>query len=209
MAHCGDYVEEILRKNYPTISSSRKEFMFRTTKSEIGNFRAEYATRTDFCETLENDMACFYLLAFLLTANHKDAEGCFIATTDEAFAEHFVFKERTRSWLKRALIKIAIRVVSPAGGAVSNRRDSWGVRQSVQGCNHEIDSITKLPPLERFVFVMSVLEGYSIWECSALLGCAAKKVLQVRAESLRELPGPSALVPRVEKMIPGCFQAMA
>jgi DNA-directed RNA polymerase specialized sigma24 family protein len=204
----GAMLESVLEALSNT-QQSKKEFMFRTMKSEIENFRAEYATRADFCEMLENEMASFYLLAFLLTTNHQDAERCFSAMVDEASAEHLVFKECVRSWLKRILIKIAIQVISPAGGRVSDRRDSWGVPQSIEGCNQEIDAITKLFPLERFVFVMSVLEGYSSWECSTLLGCAAKKVLQVRADSLRALAGPSALVPSVEKMISSGLQVSA
>jgi hypothetical protein len=183
--------------------------MFRTTKSQIEDFRAEYATGADFCTILENEMASFYLLAFLLTANHKDAERCFIAMADQALAEQVVFKESVRPGLKRALIKIAIQVVSPAMGKSSSSHDSWGVQQSIEGCNYEIDAVTRLNPLERFVFVMTVLEGYSSWECSTLLGCAVNRVRQVRAKSLLTLPEPSALATRVEKMISSPVQATA
>jgi hypothetical protein len=43
-----------------------------------------------------------------------------------------------------------------------------------------IDTVTKLSPFERFVFVMSVLERYSHWDCSLLLGCSMNKVAQAR-----------------------------
>jgi len=57
--------------------------MFVAEKPEIASFRAEYAKRADVCEVLERDMNCLYLLAFLLTANHKEAEQCFVATVDD------------------------------------------------------------------------------------------------------------------------------
>jgi hypothetical protein len=59
--------------------------MFRFRKPAIENFRADYAKRADFCEIFEKDMKRLYLLAFLLTADHKQAEHCFASTVEEAF----------------------------------------------------------------------------------------------------------------------------
>jgi hypothetical protein len=42
-----------------------------------------------------------------------------------------------------------------------------------------------LAPLERFVFVMSVLERYSDRECSLLLYCMVKDVIDARSRSLQ------------------------
>jgi hypothetical protein len=53
-------------------------------------------------------------------------------------------------------------------------------------------AVTQLPLLERFVFVMSVLERYSTWDCSLLLGCSMKKVAQARQRALSGLPGLGA-----------------
>jgi hypothetical protein len=81
--------------------------MFRMEKGEIANFRADYAKRADFCEVRERDMQHLYLLAFLLTANHKEAEQCFTSTVEEAFKERAVFKDWVRPWVKRCLMKNA------------------------------------------------------------------------------------------------------
>jgi hypothetical protein len=44
--------------------------------------RAGSANRPDFCRVLEQELKPLYLLAFLLTANHRTAEQCFVATVD-------------------------------------------------------------------------------------------------------------------------------
>ncbi len=71
--------------------------MFRSEKSKMPNFRADYAKHADFCEVFQRDMKPLYLLAFLLTVNHKDAEQCFALTVEKAFKKPAVFKEWAQS----------------------------------------------------------------------------------------------------------------
>jgi hypothetical protein len=59
-----------------------------------------------------------------------------------------------------------------------------------------IDTITKLAAFERFVFVTSILERYSNWECSLLLECSRNKVAQAQMRALGRLPELVALLPR-------------
>jgi hypothetical protein len=146
-----------------------------------------YATRADFFEVLEKDMACLYLLAFLLTANHIDAERCFGAGVEEAFEKTAVLKDWTRTWIKRSLIKNAIGIVSPEADRQSERRDLW-FGEKKAGPEGVINAVTLLTPFERFVFVMVILEGYSIRECSVLLGCAVERVVNARIDAVRRLP---------------------
>jgi DNA-directed RNA polymerase specialized sigma24 family protein len=171
--------------------------LFRVEKSKITDFRAGYASRADFCTLLERNLKPLYLLAFLLTANHKDAERCFSMTVEESLTEQAVFKEWARSWVKRSLFKNAIGVVSPASSRGCEKRDFWSVEQNEGERNYEINAVTQLPDLERFSFVMSILERYSDWECSVLLGCSPKKVAQSRMRGLRRLPGLLKLFPRL------------
>jgi DNA-directed RNA polymerase specialized sigma24 family protein len=56
--------------------------------------------------------------------------------------------------------------------------------------------VTKLAALERFVFVMSILERYSNWDCALLMGCSMNRVAQARMKALRRLPDLAALFPR-------------
>ena len=167
--------------------------LFRAQKSKIADFRARYANCADFSELLERNLKPLYLLAFLLTANHKDAERCFFMTAEECLGEQAVFKEWAQSWIKRSLIKNAIGVVSPASSRACEKRDFWSVEQNEAERNDEINALTRLPHLERFVFVMSILERYSDWECSVLLGCSVKKVARSRMRGLRLLPGQLTL----------------
>ena len=163
--------------------------MFRAEKSKIADFRTGYANPADFSELLERNLKPLYLLAFLLTANHRDAERCFSMTAEECLGEQAVFKEWAQSWIKRSLIKNVIGVVSPASSRRCEKRDFWSVEQNQAERSDEINAVTQLPHLERFVFVMSILERYSDWECSVLLGCSIKKVAQSRMRGVRRLPG--------------------
>ncbi len=164
--------------------------MFSRLKRETPAFRDDYATPADFCEMLQRDMRPLYRLAFLLTADDMEAERCFTSTVAEAFKEKSVFKDWTRSWLKRCLIKNAIRIAAP--GSAVNKKRAFRSQQDGAPAGNELDAVAQLPPLERFGFVMSVLERYSTWECSLLLGCSMKKVAQARQRALNGLAGLGA-----------------
>ena len=168
--------------------------------SRFANFRADYATHEDFCEVFEKDTEPLYLLAFLLTANHKESEQCFGSTVEETRKEQAVFKEWARSWVKRRLIENAIKIVSPISDRKGGERDFWNAAGSETQRQFEIDTVTKLAPVERFVFVMSILERYSNSDCSLLLGCSMKRVAQARVKALRRLPELAALLPRRDEM---------
>ena len=81
--------------------------MFRPEESKTANFRADYAKHAEFCEVFQRDMKPLYLLAFLLTANHKQAERCFASTLEEAFKEQAVFK-KWREWPARAITHVLL-----------------------------------------------------------------------------------------------------
>ena len=162
--------------------------MLPTDKPEIGTFRGDYAKHADFCEALQKDMKTLYLLVFLLTANHNQAERCFTSTVEESFKGQFVFKEFVRTWIKQSMIRNAIGIVSPATASSSEHRDLWGPRQQTTHEDSEINVVIHLLPLERFVFVMTILERYSVCECSLLLACSTKEVAQAQWRALSHLP---------------------
>ena len=103
--------------------------MFRSNKPKITNFRAEYAKHADFCDVFNTDTKPLYLLAFLLTTNHRKSEQCFVSTVERAFKEQAVFKEWVRSWIKRRLIENAIEMVSPALARNGQRQELWSAGQ--------------------------------------------------------------------------------
>jgi DNA-directed RNA polymerase specialized sigma24 family protein len=161
--------------------------MLGSEKPQTTNFQAEYAERRDYCDVFERNMEALYLLAFLLTANHEEAEQCFASTVEDVFKEQVVFKEWTLAWVKRCLIKNAIQIVFSAS-ARSGKRDFWSAGQHEADKHGAIDAVTTLASLDRFVFVMSVVERHSNWECSILLGCSISKVAETRMRALRRLP---------------------
>jgi DNA-directed RNA polymerase specialized sigma24 family protein len=169
--------------------------MFRFRRPEIENFRADYAKHADFCAVFEIDMKRLYLLAFLLTADHKQAEQCFALTVEKAFKEQAVFKEWARPWVYRTLIEKAIEIVSPVSNRPGEERDPRTAQLQATHGQNKLNSVAKLDPLERFVFVMSVLERYSDRDCALLLGCNPNKVSQARRKALRRLADFASVLP--------------
>jgi DNA-directed RNA polymerase specialized sigma24 family protein len=163
---------------------------------------AAYATRSDFQEIFTEDMAGLHLLAFLLTADQEKAEQCFVAGLEESIRGNAVFRQWARSWSKRAIIKNAIKAISPApgrpglgdtrnGAAWSGGTGSGGTLNEDAPGSALISAVTRLEPFGRFVLVMAVLEGYSVGECSALLGRPAQEVAAAKSQALARL-GPLA-----------------
>jgi DNA-directed RNA polymerase specialized sigma24 family protein len=150
--------------------------------------RANHAVWGDFCEAFVKDLKPLYLLAFLLTANHQDAEKCF-ATALEAASEATVFRGWVRPWIRRTLIKAAIHGVLRRPGDNGQTRDSWG--ESGAGTSL-FNAVAQLGSLERLVFVIVVLERYSIKECSLLLDCGERAVVTARLHALKDLSADRA-----------------
>ena len=98
--------------------------MFRSNKPKVENFRADYATPVDFCDIFRNDTKHLYLLAFLLTTNHRKSEQCFVSTVEKAFKEQAVFKEWVRSRIKRTMIENARS--SPRCAFRRTPKSGWG-----------------------------------------------------------------------------------
>jgi hypothetical protein len=174
--------------------------VFHSTKPRIPDLRADYAQHADLCDVFGKDTKPLYLLAFLLTANHKESERCFVSTIEDVFKEPAVFKEWARSWVKRRLIENAIEIVSPASARNGQKRDLWSAAKRETQREWEIDTVTQLVAFERFVFVMSILERYSNWDCALLLGCGMDKVVQERMTALRRFADLAALFPRGDRL---------
>jgi DNA-directed RNA polymerase specialized sigma24 family protein len=157
-----------------------------------------YASSEDFRQVFDEHMNSLYLLAFLLTADQKKAEQCFVSGLEDAVEGSPVFKEWAHSWARRAVILNAVRVLGPRpvdgndrGRSRSNPADSNGKALS-DGQQAEIAAILELKPFERFAYVITVLERYSDQECSVLLGCTRRDVLAARTHALQQLASLAA-----------------
>jgi DNA-directed RNA polymerase specialized sigma24 family protein len=160
--------------------------MFRPKKPENSDYRTDYAQVADFCEVFEKDMKPLYLLAFLLTANHKDAEQCF-ASVAQDWEANSVFKAWIASWIKRRLVTRAIHIVFFDFARTGEQRNLWWEGAEELRVSRAVNAVTSLEDLERFVFVMSVLEGYTSRECSLLLKCAAERIVPLWVQASRRL----------------------
>jgi DNA-directed RNA polymerase specialized sigma24 family protein len=175
-------------------------------REKLSDVHAYYASQADFCEVFEKDMKSLYLLAFMLTGNHQVAEQCFAATFEDTSRSQYVFKDWVRSWVTRSLIKNAINLLSPASLRSGEKAELWSAAKD-ELC--EINAVTQLKPLDRFVFVMSILERYSVRDCALLLGCSTTRVVRSRIRALRRLPGPNNMFAGGEGWSSRCLGATA
>ena len=140
-----------------------------------------YATVTDFFATFNEEMHSLYLLAFLLTADHDKAEQCLVCAMGECAEWIGVFTDWAHSWSRRAVLKRAIQMMMP----VPEHADEVSIvtlkASATSGeDNNPFAAILLLDPFERFVFVMSTLEGQSDAECAVLLRCSRRDVMMAR-----------------------------
>lgn len=145
-----------------------------------------YATSAEFCRVFEEDMDRLYLLSLLLTADSELAKQCLVRGLEDSRGGNPVFKEWARSWARRMIIKNAIRMIGPRPGLSSPFVRS-SARKNTPGLPERLAGIIDLPAFERFVFVMSVLEGYSARDCRLLLNCSNFDVAQARVQALQQL----------------------
>ncbi len=151
-----------------------------------------YATRRDFCHIYVEHMNGLFLLSLLLTADPTRAEQCFLSGFEDSVRNNYVFKERAHSWARRSITLRAIRLLCPHQG---EETESNGARSSplIGNVPAEVQAypdfarIVALNSFERFVFIMSILERYSAQECSLLLGCFRRDVINAQVTAVRRL----------------------
>jgi hypothetical protein len=147
------------------------------------NRSSVYTTSADFCRIFSEEMSSLYLLAFLLTADAAKAEQCFVAGIGDSVEGNPVFREWARSWARRTIVVHAIRLMKPTQETVTIA-ETGPVKLNIEP---RLRAILKLDTLERFVFVMSGLEGYSYQDCSTLLGCSLETIVNARARAVQQL----------------------
>lgn len=159
-----------------------------------------YATPKDFCRIFHEEMDSLYSLALVLTRNHEQAQQCLVAALEDCSTASTVFPEWAYSWSKRAVIKNAIRLLSP----VPDVHD--GPEAAQAAIADEMDSSARaylqLQSFDRFVFVLSVLEGYTIRECAALLGSSWRDAEQARVRGLQQIAAEGNNIPQVSYVSP-------
>ena len=146
-----------------------------------------YAHSTDFCRVFEDDMDRLYLLSLLLTADPERAEKCFVRGLEDTQKGNPVFKEWAQSWARRSIIISAIRMLGPRPDKAPTATVTSVSPTHGRGLPSECATVLSLQPFERFVFVISVLEGYSDRDCRLLLDCSAADIAEARARAFEHL----------------------
>lgn len=151
------------------------------------NVLAVYTTSKDFCRLFQEDMRGLYALSLVLTADSELAERCFVGGLDDCVKGNPVFKDWAYAWSRRAVITNAIRTVFSLNSvnlqtSASLTATAWSL--FADGC---LATVIQFDSLERFVFVMSLLEGYSDHECAVLLNKTRSEVVAARTRALQRL----------------------
>src|SRR5437660_3430630 len=182
--------------------------MFKKKENRLSTTRVQvYATQDEFCRIFAEEENALYLLSLLLTADASKAEQCFVAGLEDSIQGNRVFKEWARAWSKRTIIKNAIRLISPIPGQVNSAPHVSDLQGLPVDLGDSLTAVLRLAPLERFVFVMSVLEGYSLQECSILLSCTKEEVAKTRAQVLQNIALVEAR--QLSQVAPGSDRASA
>lgn len=150
-----------------------------------------YATAEDFCAIFTRDTDSLFSLALLLTGDPRIAEKCFFAALSECAKASGVFKRWTRSWARIALIKSAVRISKPK----FRESDRPCQLQTVTSGLHPVAApIFRLSAFDRFVFVLAVLDFYSLRDCAVLLRSTLQEVETAKQRALKSIGEASAHV---------------
>jgi hypothetical protein len=101
-----------------------------------------------------------------------------------------VFKERAHLWARRNIILQAIRLLRPRPSDENELNEARSsslngkVPAEVQAYPN-FSRIVGLNSFERLIFIMSILEKYSVHECCLLLGCLRRNVISARTAAIR------------------------
>ncbi len=158
--------------------------MFQMIKDRVASeHEIDAATCEEIRRMFTDEVTSLHLLALLLTADQMKAEQCFVGGLEDCVQGNTGFSTWARAWAVRTIIKNAVEMISPAS-AQSGTQTTSPIHGSESGISAVIASITELEPLERFAFVISVLEGYPVSDCATLLHCSADDVVDARSRAL-------------------------
>ena len=135
-------------------------------------FRPAVTMSAEFAEIWLDEVTRLYLLAFLLTAEKAFAEECFAGAMDDYVrSPAAVASAWARGPGRIGVIRRAVHLIRPLPKSVHSWSYVQGRRPLLSPSHQPFSAITSLGSFERFVLVLSVLEGYSEEECACLLEC--------------------------------------
>ena len=152
--------------------------------------RNDYATIADFSRVFIEEMADLHQLASLLTKDPEKAERCFVASLENTLEAKHIFKRCALSWAKSMVIQNAIRALNPRPLERGSRNPATNQACDairVSSVHFELHRVLELEAFDRFVYVMSVLEGYSDKHCALLLGYSLQEIREARVRALTQM----------------------
>jgi hypothetical protein len=154
--------------------------------------RSDYATSEDFRKLFAEDVMSLYLLSFLLTANHEDAERCFVSGLADCVDGNSVFKAWANAWAREMIVRNATGIVTPharpaAPAASASRLAKEEKSPTIPLRDVPFASVLALEDFERFVYVLCVLERYPDESCAVLLGTSKEEIRETRIRALQHL----------------------
>jgi hypothetical protein len=158
--------------------------------------RVEDARKEEFASVFESERVGLQRLALLLTANSEAAKLCLIRTFRECISGCSVSKEWIPSWTRRVVIRNAISLVMiPRDESFVNTNDDAIAfsQDDMLSAIAQFEPILGLPAFDRLVFVICVLERYSMYDCALLLRRPPRDVNEARERVGNQVGQISAL----------------
>jgi DNA-directed RNA polymerase specialized sigma24 family protein len=146
-------------------------------------------------------MADLFCLSLHLTADAGKAERCLIDAMRECFDSNVIIisRSRARSWAHRVVIRNAIRLVlgkenSKPDDMLCETASDFPLQPSEYWTESLRDSTAslELPDFDRLVFVICVLERFSILDCALLLRRSPKDVNDARMRAINQVVSAEA-----------------
>jgi DNA-directed RNA polymerase specialized sigma24 family protein len=154
---------------------------------ETASERCDYARKEEFASVFESERVGLQRLALLLTASSEAAKRCLTRAFRECVTSSSVSKEWVLSWTRRMVIRKAISLVmGPERELFVNTNDDADngfiafFPDDLLDPIAQSESILDLPEFDRFVFVICVLERYSMHDCALLLGRSPREINEAR-----------------------------
>jgi len=155
--------------------------------------RGEYASKEEFVSLFQSERMALQRLALLLTANSNAADRCLALAFRECIASSSVSKDWTLAWARRLVIRNAINLMVSGEPPLSEMDGYEGEGSFVPsaGCSEgpmeDSQPILGLNTPDRFVFVICVLERYSIHDCALLLDKSPQDICEARQKAINQI----------------------
>lgn len=155
--------------------------MLAAVTHQPSSFRPMAPRAADLAQAWLDEITELYLLCFLLTADKILAERCFGMVMDDYLG---IPAAGVREWAssqgRASVVQRAVQVVRPQPKQVHSWSFPPGTRLLLSDVHQPFAAITSLGAFERFVFVLSVIEGVSDEACALLLQCEVAQVERSR-----------------------------